>query len=71
VRKRNELLTEARLRVESPGSPGHPMTRQELADAVNDHVFRATHKRGAVDERHVGNGSEVKRRGRGTTNGPR
>ncbi|MGW1742421.1 hypothetical protein ACWCPQ_26850 [Nocardia sp. NPDC001965] len=30
------------------------MTRQELADAINDHVFRATNKRGAVDERHVG-----------------
>ncbi|RDI48544.1 hypothetical protein [Nocardia mexicana] len=52
--KRNELLIEARLRVESPGSPGHSMTRHELADAVNDHVFRATNKRGAVDERHIG-----------------
>ncbi|WP_280336172.1 hypothetical protein [Nocardia wallacei] len=51
---RNELLIEARLRVESPGSPGHSMTRQELAEAVNDHVFRATNKRGAVDERHIG-----------------
>lgn len=51
---RNDLLVAARLRVESPGSPGHPMTRQELADAVNDHVFRATSNRGAVDERHVG-----------------
>ncbi|MBO0852155.1 MAG: hypothetical protein J2P18_00115 [Nocardia sp.] len=30
------------------------MTRQELANAANDHVFRATGKRGAVDERHVG-----------------
>ncbi|TLG03328.1 hypothetical protein FEK35_21660 [Nocardia cyriacigeorgica] len=30
------------------------MTRQELAEAVNDHVFRATGKPGAVDERHVG-----------------
>ncbi|WP_067534070.1 hypothetical protein [Nocardia crassostreae] len=30
------------------------MTRRELADAVNDHVFRITSKRGAVDERHVG-----------------
>ncbi len=30
------------------------MTRQELADAVNDHVFRATNTRGAVDERHIG-----------------
>ncbi|MGQ4600058.1 hypothetical protein [Nocardia sp. R6R-6] len=51
---RNDLLIEARLRVESPGSPGHSMTRQELANAVNDHVFRATNNRGAVDERHVG-----------------
>jgi tetratricopeptide (TPR) repeat protein len=30
------------------------MTRQELADAINDHVFRATNNRGAVDERHIG-----------------
>jgi hypothetical protein len=30
------------------------MTRRELADAVNDHVFRATTRRGAVDERHIG-----------------
>lgn len=30
------------------------MTRRELADAVNDHVLRATTKRGAADERHVG-----------------
>ncbi|MFE5283885.1 hypothetical protein ACFRAQ_02795 [Nocardia sp. NPDC056611] len=51
---RNELLIAARLRMESPGAPGHSMTRQELANAVNDHVFRATSKRGAVDERHVG-----------------
>ncbi|WP_218022266.1 hypothetical protein [Nocardia amamiensis] len=51
---RNDLLVEARLRVESPGAPGRSMTRQELADAVNDHVFRATNMRGAVDERHVG-----------------
>lgn len=51
---RNELLIEARLRMESPGAPGQSMTRRELADAVNDQVFRATSKRGAVDERHVG-----------------
>lgn len=51
---RNELLIEARLRLESPGAPGQSMTRRELADAVNDHVFRVTSKRGAVDERHVG-----------------
>lgn len=51
---RNELLVAARLHMESPGSPGQSMTRRELADAVNDHVLRATGKRGAVDERHVG-----------------
>ncbi|MBL1075928.1 hypothetical protein JK358_16140 [Nocardia sp. 2] len=51
---RNDLLIEARLRMESPGSPGQSMTRRELADAVNDHVLRATSKRGAVDERHIG-----------------
>ncbi|MFE3196114.1 hypothetical protein ACFXHA_44435 [Nocardia sp. NPDC059240] len=51
---RNELLIEARQRMESPGAPGQSMTRRELADAVNDQVFRATSKRGAVDERHVG-----------------
>lgn len=51
---RNQLLISARLRMESPGSPGQPMTRQELAEAVNDHVFRTTGKTGAVDARHVG-----------------
>lgn len=30
------------------------MTRQELAEAVNDHVFRATGRFGAADARHVG-----------------
>jgi hypothetical protein len=30
------------------------MTRQELAESVNDQVFRATGRTGAVDARHVG-----------------
>lgn len=50
----NELLTAARARIESPGTPGQPLTRHELAVAVNDHVFRATGTLGAVDARHVG-----------------
>jgi hypothetical protein len=50
----NELLTAARVQIESPGTPGHSLTRQELAEAVNDHVFRATGTAGAVDARHVG-----------------
>ncbi|GAB3433623.1 hypothetical protein [Actinophytocola sediminis] len=52
--QRNELLVAARGRIESPGTPGQSLTRQELADAVNDHVFRATGAPGAVDARHVG-----------------
>lgn len=52
--RHNELLTAARTRIESPGSPGQPMTRHELALAANDHVLRATGKAGAVDARHVG-----------------
>ena len=50
----NDMLRAARLRVESPGSPDQPITRQELADAINEHVFRSTGKRGAVDANHVG-----------------
>lgn len=54
VSRRNESLIAARMRIESPTTPGQPMTRQELADAVNDHVFRVTGTLGAVDARHVG-----------------
>jgi hypothetical protein len=50
----NEQLTEARMRIESPSSPGQPMTRHELAAAVNDHVLRVTGRPGAVDAQHVG-----------------
>lgn len=50
----NRRLTAARTHIESPGTPGQSMTRQELAEAVNDHVLRATGTPGAVDARHVG-----------------
>lgn len=50
----NEQLRTARERVESPSCPGEPMTRQELADLVNAHVYRATGKVTAVDANHVG-----------------
>lgn len=52
--RHNDLLIAARARIESPGAPGQPMTRQELAEAVNDHLFRATGKAGVVDARHIG-----------------
>ena len=50
----NELLRTAREQVESPSCPGEPMTRQELAEAVNAQVYRATEKVTAVDANHVG-----------------
>lgn len=52
--ERNELLRAARERVESPSSPGRPLTRKELADLVNKQVYRATAMVTAVDDNHVG-----------------
>ncbi|GAA3883293.1 hypothetical protein GCM10022243_54980 [Saccharothrix violaceirubra] len=52
--ERNEQLRIARERVESPSCPGEPLTRLELADLVNAHVYRATGKVTAVDANHVG-----------------
>jgi transcriptional regulator with XRE-family HTH domain len=54
VPQHNELIRAARMRVESPNSPRLPMTRQELAEAVNAHVFRAANERSSVDANHVG-----------------
>lgn len=53
----NELLRAARLRMESPKTPGQSMTRQELADAVNAQVYRASGESRtvtAIDANHVG-----------------
>lgn len=50
----NELLRTARERVESTSCPGEPMTRQELAEAVNAQVYRATDKVTAVDANDIG-----------------
>lgn len=50
----NELLRAARERVESPSCPNEPMTRQELAEAVNAQVYRVTEKVTALDANHVG-----------------
>ena len=52
----NELLRAARLRIESPNSPGSPLSRQELADAVNAYIFRASGGKHAtcVDANHIG-----------------
>ncbi|GGI76774.1 hypothetical protein GCM10011581_12360 [Saccharopolyspora subtropica] len=50
----NDLLRAARKRIESPSTPGAPMTRKELADLVNEHAYRTSNKITAVDANHVG-----------------
>ncbi|GDY28422.1 hypothetical protein [Gandjariella thermophila] len=50
----NDLLRFARERAPSPTSPGEPLTRQELADLVNAHIYRVTGRVTAVDANHVG-----------------
>ncbi|SDP87383.1 hypothetical protein SAMN04487905_11196 [Actinopolyspora xinjiangensis] len=50
----NEALRAARQRLGSPSSPGQPMTRQELAEAVNVQTYRLTEKITEVDANHIG-----------------
>ncbi|TDD50113.1 hypothetical protein [Saccharopolyspora elongata] len=50
----NDALRAARESVESPSSPGQPLTREELAEAVNAQVFRSTGKVTAIDANHIG-----------------
>ncbi|GAB1641499.1 hypothetical protein [Krasilnikovia sp. MM14-A1259] len=50
----NEDLRRARLRTPSPTSPGRPMSRQELADAVNAYVGHEHPREGPIDANYVG-----------------
>ena len=50
----NELLRKARLCVPSPSGSGRPMSRQELADAVNGYLFRTIGRVFEMDDNHVG-----------------
>ena len=50
----NELLRAARLARRSPSGSGRPMSRQELADAVNAYAYRHAGRRVSVDARYVG-----------------
>jgi len=54
VSEPNDALRAARESIESPSSPGQPLTRQELAEAVNAQVFRATGEITAIDANHIG-----------------
>lgn len=50
----NDLLREARERKPSASVPTRPMSRQELADAVNAHVFESTGKVVCLDDNYLG-----------------
>ncbi|MEU4420307.1 hypothetical protein AB0F81_06745 [Actinoplanes sp. NPDC024001] len=50
----NHKLINARMRTRSPTGPGHPMTRQELAEAVNAWQWRAYQREDRLDETDIG-----------------
>ena len=52
--KPNHLLRRARLRTPSPSGSGQPMSRQELADAVNRYLADKQDPDGPVPANHVG-----------------
>jgi hypothetical protein len=53
VRRPNTRLRQARLRTPSPADGRYVMSRQELAEAVNAHVFRATGRVSVMDAHYV------------------
>ncbi len=54
VTEPNHQLRGARERIESPHAPGQPLSRVELADLVNEAVFRATGRTTAIDDHYIG-----------------
>ncbi len=53
-RKPNHLLREARLRMPSPSGSGRPMSRQELADAINAYLAPKDESEATLDANHIG-----------------
>lgn len=54
VRQPNDRLRRARLTTPSPSRAGRPMSRQELAEAVNAHVYYTTGRVSALNAHYVG-----------------
>lgn len=54
VRRPNDRLRRARLRLVSPSGSGRPLSRQELAEAVNAYLFTATGRVVSLDGSYVG-----------------
>lgn len=51
----NDLLRQARLRMLSPSGSGRPMSRQELADAVNAYLWEIAPSCASVTDKWIGN----------------
>lgn len=54
MREPNDALRAARERMPSRLAPGEPMTRTELADAVNAWLWEATDRRFELDDHLIG-----------------
>lgn len=52
--RKNHLLRRARLARRSPSGSGRPMSRQELAEAVNALIYATTGRRVALDGNYIG-----------------
>jgi hypothetical protein len=52
--QRNDLIRRARLRRTSPSGSGRPMSRQELADAVNAYLYDHTTQVFRLDANYIG-----------------
>lgn len=52
--RKNHLLRRARLARRSPSGSGRPMSRQEVAEAVNVHIYATTGRRVALDGNYIG-----------------
>jgi len=50
----NELLRAARLALRSPSGSGRPLSRQELAEAVNAHLYEHAGQRFAIHAGYIG-----------------
>lgn len=50
----NDLLRAAREAQQSPSGSGRPMSRQELAEAINTYLWRRHRRRTSLDENYIG-----------------
>jgi hypothetical protein len=53
-RPANDQLRRARLGLASPSGSGRPMSRRELADAVNEYLWKVHERKAAIDAEYVG-----------------